>query len=194
MTCGDCVDKLAKKLMAHHPELDMIRAYELAEKGVERHETQRDETQLKIKSGNPTDYTQPCTLNLSMPCPDARFSCTQNSECAEGTCPTGTCPAPLPNSHLETGCSSAGVITVSCAFCLLTPLPRRCRTAGTCLYNGTCAYECDADHVWNPVTLTCDPIPVAGGSQGGAAISFVAVMVAWLRRKRRKKIVAVILA
>jgi len=144
----------------------------------------------QVASGNPTDYTQPCTLNLSMPCPDARIPCTVNGECAEGTCPSGQCPAPLANSHLETGCSSAGVITVTCAFCL-TALPRKCRTAGTCLYNGTCGYECDVGYIWNPVTLTCDLIPVsAGASSGNSVIVALAALASWIRRRKKRVFIA----
>jgi len=41
MACQSCVDKLARKLLAHHPRLDLIRAFELAERAVERVEARK---------------------------------------------------------------------------------------------------------------------------------------------------------
>jgi len=188
LTCGDCVDKLARKLLAHHPQLDMIRAYELADKAIERYE-RTEPLKVELKSGNPTDYTQTCTKTGSPSCKSTSTDCTSTADCriGIGTCACA-CPAPLPNSHQETPCS-----VVADYSCLCNLILEKCRY-GTCAgCVGTCGYECDAGYVWNPVTLTCDLVPVVGGSgQSSAALSLLAVALAdWLRRKRRKRLVVV---
>ena len=161
-TCSSCVDKLAQKLITHH-KIDMIYAYELAEKGIERVEN-RDLPLPKVESGNPTDYTQTCTQGTCAgvnTCLDGT-PCTTGAQCT-GTCSASGscgCPDPLPNSHLETACdytcNKAGV----CAKCVAYECTPTC-TLHTDCYNGTCGYNCDPPRIWNPVTLTCDLPAVA---------------------------------
>ena len=166
MPCGSCVDKLAIKLMKHH-KIDMIRAYELAEKGMERFETRPSE----VESGNPTDYTKACvqgTCDLLVgSCTKEGFYCTTNTQCVGGSCQvTGSCacPAPLPNSHQVSGCTVTCAITSgTCAKCSGNECVPTCQ-AVSCS-TGNCGYDCDVGYTWNPVTLTCE-LPVTVKFQG----------------------------
>lgn len=199
MPCSSCVDKLAVRLMQNH-KIDMVRAYEIAEKGMERHERAEAEPFInEVKSGNPTDYTQTCiqgtcyedgsTCNAGAPC-------TISSQCT-GICKvTGSCgcPAPLPNSHLVTACSVTCTAAGTCVRCIGAPGEKECVPncyALSCL-TGTCDYECDSDHVWNPVTLTCDPIPVVTvSSSQGVPYCFAAVMFEWLKHRRKRRFIII---
>lgn len=70
MVCGDCVVKLALRLVRHHKTLDLIRALELAEKGVERVE-KRGKTVTKEEEkrlGFDPDYSQSCVSSGSCTC------------------------------------------------------------------------------------------------------------------------------
>jgi len=162
MGCGSCVDKLAKKLMERH-RIDMVRAYELAEKAVERVEN-RDSPNIEnalIKSGNPTDYTQAC--NSSVPNGTCRLgtTCTSVSVCRQGfTCPTPSpiCPDPLPNSHLV---DNTCAYTKSGCVCAYIDSTRTCDGSPSCVKSGLCNYDCDEGYVWNPVTLACE-LPAVG--------------------------------
>jgi len=164
MVCGNCVDKLARRLFQHH-KIDMIRAYELAEKAVERVEN-RAVPSPEIKSGNPTDYTQTCTIGTCIKsttnCAKAGAYCELDADCSGGVClAEGTCgcPAPLANSHQISGCSVGCVVSGTCAKC--NKVKAVCApTCATSCASGTCGYDCDPPRIWNPVTLTCDLIPV----------------------------------
>ena len=159
MTCFSCVEKLAIKLMSHH-KIDVIRAYELAEKAVERVAKNRP-PDLPHPLDDPTDYTQACS-----PCVPAG-DCFNDEYCAVAAdCNAGwdcypVCPAPSKaNSHLE-GSTCACAKTGGTCGCQLHVC---IGSIGTCASpTGLCNYHCDAGYVWNPVTLTCDV--VAGGQQ-----------------------------
>jgi len=163
MPCGSCVDKLALKLVLHH-KIDLIRAYELAEKGVERVENR---VPAEIKSGNPTDYTLPCTqgtctgVDPTTTCTKIGLDCTVSSNCVGGSCKvTGSCgcPAPVAHSTLISNCTITCAPIGTCAKCLFLTCVPTC-TRSTCT-NGTCGYDCDEGYVWNPVTLACE-LPAA---------------------------------
>jgi len=165
MPCGSCIDKLAFKLMRHH-KIDMIRAYELAEKGMERVENRAVETPI-VKSGNPTDYVLPCAqgtcIDSGIECTKAGLPCTTNANCIGGSCvSTGACgcPAPYPNSHQTSGCTvTCGASTGTCAKCVAPECVPTCKVTNCIL--GTCGYDCDVGYVWNPVTHLCEPLAVA---------------------------------
>jgi len=170
MACGNCVDKLARKLMGHH-KIDMIRAYELAEKAVERVDNRGIQTPI-VKSGNPTDYTKVCTQGTckdsGIECTKAGLPCTKNTDCIGGSCQsTGSCgcPAPLANSHQVSGCTvTCGTSTGTCAKCVAPECAPTCKV--TDCYVGTCGYDCDTGYTWNPVTSTCELAAVAHKFQG----------------------------
>jgi len=144
MPCGNCVDKFAYKLLSHHPKLDLLRAYELADKAVERVEN-RDVKTPVIKSGNPTDYTQSCVKYGSCSCRLVVSACaTKASTCA---C---KCPSALLHSHLVT--SHCGTWLPTCGAPTVCP----CSCQGTCSSSQVCDYDCDTGYVWNPVTLQCE--------------------------------------
>jgi len=167
MPCCSCRDKLALRLVRNH-KIDLIRALEIADKGMERHEKSKEiRTVIKEKSVKALevdpDYSQVCASSKTMSCPNAGVSCVEHAGCLEGTCPSG-CPAPKAHSHLVSdGCVST--ITVTCVFCLLA-LPRKCRATGTCTYTGNCDYDCDDGYTYNPVTGDCELIAVAHQVQG----------------------------
>jgi hypothetical protein len=160
MPCGSCVDKLAKKLMEHH-RIDMIRAYELAEKGVQRVENRADNTvalQPQIVSlGNPSDYSQACT-NCGKYCGCYKVeTCVRSTDCQDVETCSGLscCPSPLPHSHLvANGCGNVSPsYRCSCRS-------GACSGSCTCNPNGSCTYDCDEGYVWNPTTLQCEPVAV----------------------------------
>jgi len=159
MPCLSCVDKLAYKLMSHH-KIDMIRAYELAEKGMERYEANLpippQETQETIIFSGGSDYSQTCN-NCAKSCNcDAVPSCTLASQCRDlATCVgLSCCPSPLAHSHqVSNGCTD-----VTCTYyCKCTA--NECDGSANCLPHGTCSYDCDVGYVWNPGTLQCE-VPV----------------------------------
>jgi len=176
MPCYSCVDKLAYKLMNHH-KIDMIRAYELADKGVERVESSQIEGPPKVESGNPTDYTQTCSSGTCLPsiagCTKEGIYCTGNPTCVGGSCAVSgscDCPAPLPNSHKISNCSVVCAVTGSCARCIdnyCTP------TCGTNCSTGICGYDCDTGYTWNPVTHQCE-LPAVADKVQGDGLTFTA--------------------
>lgn len=165
MACLSCVDKLAFKLMSHH-KIDMIRAYELAEKGIERAEDRVEVQPDRIFSGtgNPGDYAKNCAGTCAQTaCPNYDAGCGTTADCRTdlpcgmGTC---TCPAPLANSHQISNscvCPAAGVGACLTCFNNVCTLDHY-----QCVCGGTCVYDCDAGYVWNPATLVCDLIPAGG--------------------------------
>jgi hypothetical protein len=169
MPCYSCVDKLAHKLMRRH-KIDMIIAYELAERGVERVENRSIKTPTEIESGNPTDYTQACAggscAASSGGCTKIGVYCLSNVTCVGGSCAVSGscgCPAPLLNSHKVSECSVVCAPTGTCAKCtdnFCTP------TCGINCASGTCGYDCDPPYIWNPVTHQCELPAVAEKIQG----------------------------
>lgn len=142
MVCGDCVKKLAYKLVNNH-NVDLIRAFELAEKGVER-----VEKRPIIGKGNPSDYTQPCEHGTPYQCTCTFFfgSCigpsTTDCNCA--------CPDPLANSHeVEDNCVEAS------GNCNSDPPTCSCYCS-ECDGNN-CGYDCDEGYTWNEGSQECVP-------------------------------------
>jgi hypothetical protein len=162
MVCGSCVDKLAFKLMSNY-KIDMIRAFELAEKGVERVEIRAVEPPQKPKimsgTGNPSDYAQNCAGTCATTtCPNYGEGCAGTSDCATvggEPCAMNTCdcPAPLPNSHQVSNNCTCVANAGSCPTCS----HNTCTSASfVCPCRGTCGYDCDPPRVWNPATLQCE--------------------------------------
>lgn len=157
MTCGGCVDKLAFKLVKHHKHLGLIRAFELAEKAVERVEHRK----VGVGVVGKDDYTQDCVgathpdyCGTQMCLPREPLGCTIRSACS-GTC---DCPDPLENSHQVTdGCD--------CEDCCPNYAIWNCPEGCNCPCVGTCGYDCDDGYEWNPVTEQCEFIapPPEGG-------------------------------
>ena len=152
MPCCSCVDKLARKLFEHH-KIDLIRAYELAEKGMERHEKAETKTVTKKEMealGFDPDYSQIC---------NPVFTCEWDSEHVPKCYKVNLCTCPSPSKSHSHYVSNTCNTPVTCAS--LT-------TLSTCIKNyciGSCYYSCDAGYVWNPVTLQCDLIPVTLASK-----------------------------
>jgi len=154
MPCGDCVDRLARKLVEHH-KIDLIRAYELAEKGIERFERQKPQETIIFSGGS--DYSQTCN-NCGKYCDCYKVeTCTLSTQCQEVETCSGLscCPNPLAHSHqVSNGCTD------------VTPAYRcSCRTgvcggSCDCSPHGVCTYDCDVGYVWNPATLQCE-LPVS---------------------------------
>lgn len=147
MSCESCVDKLARKLMGHH-KIDLIRAYELAEKGVERVEDRKNE----VKSGNPTDYTVACVATGTCTCEPVETWCERTID----NCSAASCIPPKSHSH---------AVSSSCAPTYKCGLFRDYCIPCTCKISGTCNYDCDTGYVWNPVTLECEVAPVGIASK-----------------------------
>lgn len=151
--CGSCVHTLALKLLSHNNKLDLIRAYELAEKGVERVEKRR---QIKPGIRGRDDYTQDCVgstpgypqfCGTQMCLPREPLGCTIRSACS-GTC---DCPDPLENSHQVTdGCD--------CEDCCPNYEIWNCPEGCNCHCVGTCGYDCDEGYEWDGEA--CVPIAV----------------------------------
>ena len=162
MVCCSCLHKLAARLMRNH-KIDMIRAYELAEKALERYE-QRKMRELNEKAGaldDPADYTKTTYCDCTMDCPDAGKRCFSDSDCSEGycSCTPPACPEPKPNSHLVSQQVLSSILT-SCRDCVGTGFLKRCRSTGTRRYVRYCYYDCDEGYVWNPETEQCEPVAV----------------------------------
>jgi hypothetical protein len=162
MPCGTCVDKLAHKLVEHH-KIDLIRAYELAEKAVERVEGRAI---VKVESGNPTDYTMSCIASGSCYCYSSTKTCQSNLACLSTTQSCAcSCPSPpIAHSHyVSNTCVSSR--SHNCACNLATGFCYAGRTC-TCVCSGLCNYDCDSGYVWNPTTQQCEPVAVAKKFQG----------------------------
>jgi hypothetical protein len=172
MGCCSCVKDLAYKLLEHHKNLDLLRAFELAEKAVERVENREKPQSPQILSGkgNPSDYTQLCVGNCAggaCSCYTYTTSCTRSAQCYKtNTCAGGACdcPDPLPNSHWVSdtcNCVASG--------CLCFDLV--CIGTCSCGCSGTCWYDCDEGYVWNPVTHQCEiPAPPAKETIGDGIV------------------------
>jgi hypothetical protein len=168
MTCTPCVASLAYRLMRNH-KIDMIRAFEIAEKGIQRHEANNPKpiSFEGIKPVTPEeketltfdpDYSQSCTVSGVATCyvyADRHF-CEDQYDCVKTNTCACSCPAASkPHSHyVSDTCSVA--LSNSC-ICYI-----RCQNLGTILCGcaGLCYYTCDVGYVWNPATQTCDPAPV----------------------------------
>ena len=164
--CESCVDKLAKKLMEHH-KIDLIRAYELAEKAVERVE-QRSEVRTvskeeMVRLGFDPDYSKTC-ITATGPCSSAGKLCTYLSDCTNSnTVCNGGCPAALANStYVSTDC-----VYKAKSFCVnCVGVPTKCGSTKKCdTTSGACYYNCNAGYVWNPDTLQCELLPVGIASK-----------------------------
>lgn len=196
MPCSSCVDKLAYKLMNHH-KIDMIRAYELAEKGVERTENRPSET--FSGTGNPTDYSKTCTAGTctgsSSGCTKEGLPCVTNTNCVGGACIVSGdcgCPAPLAHSHQISVCSKVCTASGTCAKCVSLFCSPTCGVS-SCL-TGTCGYDCDVGYVWNPATLQCEiPIvPSVGSYNGNLIVVAVSMLSNWIRRRRKHKFIVML--
>jgi hypothetical protein len=155
MVCKSCLEKLAYKLIEHHKHLDLIRAFELAEKAIGRVKVKEPEINVEatkkwgrviLKGYNP-DYTQPC-----IPVGACSYGW-DGEECylISSTCNSTTCPDPLPNSHKISDCSGS-------AYCYFTY-----RCIGHCGWTGTCGYNCDTDYTWNGSACVLPSVVVAKG-------------------------------
>lgn len=167
MPCGSCVDKLAKKLMLHH-RIDMIRAYELAERGVER-----ASPQVLSGKGNPSDYSLACPINICYWNPRT-YVCSTLHTCV--------CPTPLPYSHWVSGaCTQTALCDQDTQL-----------DCDAVACNGTCYYDCDAPLVWNPISLQCEVpiVPSGGASQGNFVVAALSAMSVWWHRRRKRKFIA----
>jgi len=142
MPCGSCVDKLARKLMSHH-KIDLIRAYELAEKGVERVENRN----VEVKRGNPSDYSVACEPTGTCTCEQVETWC----EITINNCSTKSCIPPKSHSHVV---SSSCAPTYKCGTFANYCIPCTCKATGYCYY------DCDEGYVWNPATQECEVAPV----------------------------------
>lgn len=126
MVCSNCVKKLALRLVANHPNLDLIRAMELAYKGFERYaerEQREYNTKFPLSDGwkpiiikgknylirenpelvhNPYDYEVNCTGNCgNAECDGSEKGCSSHIQCNIKTSCSGSpdaCPAP-PKAH-----------------------------------------------------------------------------------------------
>jgi len=188
MPCGSCVDKLAYKLMSHH-KIDMIRAYELAEKGIERHEASKVETLTKEdeeRLGFDPDFQTTCNVSGLCWCQDGIY-CVRATTCREWTsCQCGCTAVPKPHSHsVGNSCDH----TMSGCTCV----GAKCGGDCICGCSGNCYYSCDAGYVWNPATLTCDLIPIAVGvSVGNSVLIAVSMFVAWIHRRKKRRFIATV--
>lgn len=187
MTCGSCIEKLAKRLMEHH-KIDMIRAFELAEKGVERAAARN----VQLPLDDPYDYTGPCgSAHGVCYCFPVGTDCSVTGECenfSRRTCSCDACPAPpKAHSHFESTTCTVGTDNT----CVCRELTGKCLAAGYCYCRcyGLCYYHCDAGYVWNSATQQCEMpvVPSGGSSHGNFVIVAVLAINAWLRRKRKRK-------
>jgi len=145
MVCGGCVDKLAFKLMRHH-KIDMVRAYELAEKGVERAEHRTEVKPQIISLGNPSDYSQNCN-NCGKMCDCYKVEiCAVSTDCQDVYTCSGLscCPNPLPHSH-QVADNCTNVSPSYACRCGRGNCSGNCN----CSPHGSCTYDCDEGYVWN---------------------------------------------
>lgn len=188
MVCGTCVEKLAYKLMRNH-NVDMIRAFELAEKGVERHETAEAKAVLPIQPLASYDYTLSCEASGVCICYGSAYDCTASAQCGPDdiSC-TCDCPTPKPHSHsVFSNCTKKPTSNCSCDTVLGVCRDGRTCTCG-CLTGTYCGYNCDFGFVWNPVTLQCEAAVVVGVVVSAVQIlSFLILTYMQQKRKRRRK-------
>lgn len=143
MTCCNCVEKLALRLVEHH-KIDLIYAFELADKGMERHEKNQPHsltTEEKNKLTIDPDYTQNCAGTTAPEC-----GLTPLGRCGPCSCieyPSCACPAPLAHSHQVTNNCTFG----SCSC--YAGRPPCLVDVESCICGGTCSYACDTGYVWN---------------------------------------------
>jgi hypothetical protein len=178
MVCGSCVEKLAIKLVTHHPRmLDLVLAMELAEKAIERYEQHKPKpTDFKgVRSVSPgekqrldfdPDYSAACSPAGYCACYGTSASCFSDLGCVNND-PIGfpcecDCPAP-PKAHshyVSNTCVST--MSYTCA-CNSGASPPRCYggRSCTCVCSGLCYYSCDSGYAWNPVTELCELVAVA---------------------------------
>lgn len=169
MVCFSCVRSLAYRLLEHHKKLDLIMAYEFAERCMERYEANHPHAELPEEQRKMTihtlteeekaqlpfdpDYSQACYVG-SVPCSDYGTSCTTQVDCVNTNLDSshcsdllGECPAPLANSSLV---SSDCVRTVSGYCTVCGGIPKRCSATARCtVVSGACYYNCNAGFVWN---------------------------------------------
>ena len=159
MVCGDCIDKLARRL-AHNNDLDLIDALTRAYKGLLRYEervkTEDPETpRILPGSGNPTDYTQSCDIGTcttdNSACTKAGDPCLQHIDCDNGSCACSgscACPDPLPNSHQVSSCTQSCIPYGICGYCFVQW--GICVPTCYCAYcpAGSCGYDCDEGYEW----------------------------------------------
>lgn len=154
MVCSDCIAKLAMRLVQNHTRLDLILAFELAEKALDRTEkrlsTEKLTEKQKIRTvtneeekalGFDPDYSQDCI---------AGGTCICYCDMAEGLCYiqanlcSCSCPDPLPNSsYVSDTCYPAAM----CGSCPRCPC--------TCTCTGLCYYDCDENYEWDPILEEC---------------------------------------
>jgi hypothetical protein len=170
MACGSCVQKLALTLIDHHRhKLDFIRALELAEKGVERHEKNKPEPQSLKFEGVRTvteeqmqklsfdpDYSTACTPTGYCACYSSTKICTYPVDCLSIIECDYSCPSP-PKAHshfVSETCISDMSYTCNCGGDKKCLAGKTC----TCICTGLCYYSCDTGYAWNPVTELCEAI------------------------------------
>ena len=162
MPCCSCVDKLAYRLMSNH-KIDLIRAYEIAEKGIERHERAEAVTKEEMQAlGFDPDYSLNCVAGGTCACRTLAesYTCVDPDNCAKNNACTKSCPDPSkPHSHYVSNTCAA---QMDGSACVCSGTPEKCR-GGTCvcIVTGLCYYVCDDGYTYNPVTGDCELIAVA---------------------------------
>jgi hypothetical protein len=205
MVCKTCVDKLAEKLIDHHrAQLDLIRAYELAEKGVIRAERRRSKcpscsrtfglkTLLLIDLKRWVFLTNwKATFLWSFKSrrifwvgkgynPDYSLLCTPNgtATCSyDGeTCylVTNNCKTGSCPSPLPNSTLTTNSCTASQPLCTFHH-PYTC--SGSCIGSGYCYYTCTLPYKWNGSSCA---IPSTAAPRGDGLVWIVA----FLRKKTK---------
>jgi hypothetical protein len=141
MGCGPCVQNLALQLVANHPKLDLIRAYELADRAIERVEARDPKPLTPPAAPLSFCYTKICGACPAGYCLTAADPCSTIVDCE--ICDPPSCPAADPHGHLTTNtctCSMDGGCTCVAHKCGGSP--------GTCRNPlGSCYYDCDPGYV-----------------------------------------------
>jgi len=145
MPCCHCVSELAFKLLKHHKKLDLLRAFELADKAVQRVEARTVSKEEEEQLGFDPDYSQSCVLGGNCIC--LMGACVGHEDCYNDSC-TCTCPPPLPNSsYVSDTCVSSHS---GCQCQIVIPPLRACFDYGcSCGCNGVCYYNCNPPYVWD---------------------------------------------
>jgi len=168
MACGSCVEKLARRLIANHSRLDLIRAFELAEKAVERHEAHKPKSvefrgvrsimkEEEEVLGFDPDYSAACSSSGACSCYGLTIPCAENPDCLNpnNSCAC-SCPSP-PKAHshyVNNTCVSTQAHNCACNRSTMKCYGSKiCR----CTCSGQCYYTCDEGYVWNPTTQQCEP-------------------------------------